>query len=85
MEILTASAITTVLHHEAAVLHDLDASTGKCFCDLVIPYSRLKPDDSRPFGQHVIEMGGDVLRAAEHVNQIQLAGYIRESAKDLLA
>jgi hypothetical protein len=30
-------------------------------------------------------MGGDVLRAAEHVNQIQLAGYIRESAKDLLA
>jgi hypothetical protein len=50
-----------VIHHEAAVLHDLDASTGERFGDLIIPYSRLKPDDSRPFGKHVIEMGGDVL------------------------
>ncbi len=48
--------MTTMLRHEAAVLYDLDASTGECFGDLVIPYSRLKPDDARPFGKHGIEM-----------------------------
>src|SRR3982750_2705101 len=77
---LAACGITPVIHHEAAVLDDLDASTGQRFGDIVIPYSQLKPDDSRPFSKHVIEMAGDVLWAAEHLNHIYLAGYVRESA-----
>lgn len=36
---LPACAITTVLYHQAAVLHNLDPSTSKCFGDRVISYS----------------------------------------------
>jgi hypothetical protein len=78
-------AIIAVIDHETAVLDDFDACTRKCLGHLVVSYPGLKPDGLGSFRKHVLEMRGDIFRATEHVDNIDLTGNIREAVKDLLA
>ena len=73
-----------MIDHQTPVLHYLDACAGKALSHLIIPYARLEPHYLRHFRQHVIEMDGDIFGAAEHIDQIDLAGDVREAPIDFL-
>src|SRR5215467_15770935 len=56
-----------MVNHQTPVLDDLDSRAGKLFRRPIVAYSELKPDRSRLFGNHVIDVHLDILRAPKHV------------------
>src|SRR5260221_8138409 len=59
-----------LLHHQTAVLHDLDACLGEALGGGVVRDAELEPDALRPGGEDVLDMRRDVARTTEDVDHV---------------
>ena len=74
-----------LLHHQTAVLHDLDAGLGELLRGLVVADAELEPDALRFRGEDVVDVRRDVAGAAEDVDHVDRAADRGERAEDRFA
>ena len=73
-----------MIHHEAAILNDLDSGLGKCFSDGGVANTGLQPYCFRHLCQNVFDVSRNVLGAAEDIYQININGNVDQTAINLL-
>lgn len=73
-----------MLNHQTAVLDDFDACSGELLRHLVVSYTGLKPHGLRLFGQHIIDVTKNVMRAAKDIDKIDVSGDIDQPSVDRL-
>ena len=74
-----------MLHHQATILHNLDARLRKRLGNDIVTDARLKPNGSWHLGQNLFDVTVDILGAAEDVHQIDITGNLRQATIDSLA
>lgn len=74
-----------VLDQQAAVLHDVDPRRGQRVGDGLVPDAELHPHRARPLRHDVLEVPADVGGPPEHVDEVDGARDVDETAVDLPA
>ena len=59
-----------MVHHEAAVLHDVDAGAGEGAGEVVVADAALQPHGGRSQREERVEVRGEVLGAAKDVHEV---------------
>ena len=71
-----------MLHHQATILHNLDARFGQRLRCGVVSNARLKPNRSWHLGQNLFDVTVDILGAAKDIHQINITGNLRQATTD---
>lgn len=71
-----------MVDHQAAILHDVDACAGETLGRRGVSNAELEPDRARAGGEDVLDVRVDVVWPAKHVDQIDLARDVDETAVD---
>ncbi len=72
-----------MIDHQAAVLHDFNTGAGELFGDGVVTNAKLHPYRLRFLSQQIVEVRGNVLRAAKNVDHIDCVRNLLQLTMDL--
>src|SRR5438105_13364615 len=74
-----------MIHHDAAILHDLYAGLRQSLGGPVVADAKLKPDRSRRFRQNVFDVLIYIFAAPEDVDEVYRRRNVRQLPIDFLA